>query len=555
MTDESPRKRLERRFIALETERAIWLADCRDIAELIIPVHGRFLNEKPSEGDKRGRKIINATGTLAHRTMAAGLMAGITSPARPWFELNTLDEQAMDNGQIRGWLDAVERRMRSVMAQSNIYTSLHQVYAEEGAFGTAAMVLTEDRQSVIRAETLTAGEYMIAIGPGGQPSALFREFKMTVGQMVEEFGIEAVSTRVKNMHERNNKDEWVDIRAVIEKNSDADTSKKDGKNKPWKAIYWEKGAAEDKLLRESGYEEQPFMTPRWDVLLGASYGTGPGLVALGDVRALQSLEKIKGKAIVKMVDPPMLAPSALRSFGMSLLPGGITYVDGAVDQVRPAYAVNLPIQYLAEDIREIESRIRQTFYADLFLMLAQHEGQMTAREVQERHEEKLMALGPMLNRQHPELLDPLIARVFGILLRGGLLPPPPEEMAGQEIKVKYVSILAQAQEAVDLTGIERTVGFVGNLAGADPSVLDNIDLDSAVTTYGRILSVPAKVMRDKAEIDQIRQGRAQAQQQQQQAEMLAQGAGIAQQGAAAAKLLSETETGAGQSALGAMMGM
>ena len=555
-------KRLERRFAALEAERASWLADCRDIAELILPIHGRFLSETPAEGDRRGRRIINGTATLAHRTMAAGLMAGITSPARPWFRLSTLDETMMESNSVRGWLDAVERRMRHVMAQSNLYTSLHQVYAEEGAFGTAAMLVVEDPKTVIRAETLTAGEYLIATGPGGQPSALMRDFKMTTAQMVEEFGLDAVSEVVRSAWERGDTERWFDVRAAIEVNDQHDPERRDGTGKAWRSIYWQKGTRSGRLLRQSGYEEQPFMTPRWDVLLGASYGTGPGLLALGDVRALQVLERSKGKAIAKMIDPPLIAPSSIRAFGANLVPGGITYIDGPTDAMRPAYAVNLPINYLGVEIQHTEGRIRQAFYADLFLMLSQHEGQMTAREVQERHEEKLLALGPMLNRQHPELLDPLIERVYGIMLRGGLLPPQPEELVGQFLKIQYISVLAQAQESVDLSGIERIVGFTGNLAAASPDILDKVDIDRMVDEYARRLSIPATILRPQEEVEEIRKERAQ----QQQAASMGGMAGGLPEGmlppgmpaggggdVQAARLLAETQTGAGQDALMAML--
>ena len=304
------------------------------------------------------------------------------------------------------------------------------------------------------------------------------------------------------------------------------------------------------------------MTPRWDVLLGASYGTGPGLLALGDVRALQVLERSKGKAIAKMIDPPLIAPSSIRAFGANLVPGGITYIDGPTDAMRPAYAVNLPINYLGVEIQHTEGRIRQAFYADLFLMLSQHEGQMTAREVQERHEEKLLALGPMLNRQHPELLDPLIERVYGIMLRGGLLPPQPEELVGQFLKIQYISVLAQAQESVDLSGIERIVGFTGNLAAASPDILDKVDIDRMVDEYARRLSIPATILRPQEEVEEIRKERAQ----QQQAASMGGMAGGLPEGmlspgmpaggggdVQAARLLAETQTGAGQDALMAML--
>jgi hypothetical protein len=159
---------------------------------------------------------------------------------------------------------------------------------------------------------------------------------------------------------------------------------------------------------------------------------------------------------------------------------------------------------------------------------------ITAREIQERHEEKLLMLGPVLERLNDELLDPLIDRTFGIMLRRGLIPPPPEELQGMELNVEYVSVMAQAMKLTGITSIERFMSFAGNLAGVNPGVLDKVDFDQAVDEYANMVGVPPSMIKDDDTVAKIREQRAQQQAAMQQAEMAA-------QGAQTAKTLSETQ--------------
>ena len=176
------------------------------------------------------------------------------------------------------------------------------------------------------------------------------------------------------------------------------------------------------------------------------------------------------------------------------------------------------------------------------MMINSDRRQMTATEVAERHEEKLVLLGPVLQRLNSEYLDPLIEDVFLIALENGMLPEPPEELQGAEIRVKYVSLLAQAQEAVAASALERTLSFAGNLAGVFPQILDNIDEDEAIREYGDILGLSPNVLRETTERDRLRQERQERQQAAQQQEEAMAAAQAGQQGAQAAKLLSETDT-------------
>jgi hypothetical protein len=144
-------------------------------------------------------------------------------------------------------------------------------------------------------------------------------------------------------------------------------------------------------------------------------------------------------------------------------------------------------------------------------------------------------LGPVLERLHNELLDPLIEMTFTRMLEAGVVPPPPEELQGVELNVEFVSMLAQAQRAVATNGIDRFVGNLGAVAQFKPEVLDKFNADSWADAYADMLGVDPDLIVPSEQVALIRQQRAQAAQAQAQAEQ-------AQATAAAAKDLSAAKT-------------
>ncbi len=454
----------------------------------------------------------------------------------------------MESGAVKEWVHIVERRMQDIFARSNLYNSLQTVYEEMGVFGTGAILIEEDPETVIRAYPFTVGEYALALSDRLAANTFYREFQLTVAQLVEWFGLENCSDAVKTQFKNGHFDAWIQVIHAIEPNIKRDMSKDDSMNMPYISVYFEKSSG-NQFLSHSGFEEFPVMAPRWHVTGADIYGQSPGMDVLGDVKALQIEQKRKAQGIDKMVNPPMQAPHSMRGQTASVLPGGVTYVDAAQGNLgfRPVYEVNPRLGELQQDIQETQGRIRNGFYADLFQMMTMSSRrQITAREVEERHEEKLLMLGPVLERLHSELLDPLIDRTFNIMVRNGLTPPPPEELQGMDLKVEYISVMAQAQRAIGTSSLERISAFVGNLAAAKPEVLDKLDTDQLVDQYAEMLGVPPKVVIPDGDVEVIRAQRAQAQQQQMQMEQM-------QQAAQGAKTLSEADTG-NESVLSSILG-
>ncbi len=541
---EIPRKQLERRRAQLYAQRDQWMSRWQAISEHCCPYRGIFDASEPNRGTRRDKKILNSTAVRAHRIMAAGMHSGLTSPARPWFRLGTRDKALAQRYDVRRWLDEVQRRMYAVYQASNFYNTLHAIYAELGGFGTGAMLMLEDYHDIIRCRDFTAGEYALGTGPDRRVNALYRTVWMTALQMVEEFGQDAVSDRVRRLAETK-PEEWVYFYHTIEPN-DGRIDLPGTAGRAYRDIYWEPvvGPAEqDRFLRVSGWYERPFMAPRWDVAGADVYGHGPGDVAIGDAKMLMRQEEDKLAGLDRVVNPPLAVPADRRAEDVNVLPGGVTfYNEAAQTRPGPLYQVALPLQELQAAINATEEDINQAFFVDMFIMLAMSDRrQITAREVAERHEEKLLMLGPVLDRLQNELLDPAIERCFSIMSRltlaGGepLIPPPPASLEGEEIQVEYVSILAQAQKMVGATSIEQFAGFVGNLAGVKPNVLDKIDFDEIVDQYGDVLGVPAAIIVPDEEVAKVRAVRAR----EETAAKATQAAAMAAEGA---KTLSQAKT-------------
>lgn len=535
---ESRRKRCDRRRTALKNERTSWEYHWRELAEFFMPRRGRLTlqdggsnsasggyNGNPyNNGSKKHQHIIDGTPIVARETLSAGMMAGITSPARPWFRNTVANPDLRELQDVKEWLSDVDANMRDVLARSNFYEAVHAFYDELGTFGTAVMIADEDREDVVVFRTMTVGEYWLALDSRGRVDTLYREFKMTVRQLVQEFGLDRCSPQVQNQYRNGNVEQWVDVCHGIEPNDERDPEKADHRGMPWRSVYFELGNNKDGTLRERGYRECPILAARWSVLGGDSYGTSPAMNALGDAKTLQIQEKRKALAIDKFVDPPLNVPVEMRSKGVSSIPGGINYytqTSGNRPGITSAYEGNVAVlNPLLEDEEQLRGRINRFMFADLFLMLANSDRrQITAREIEERHEEKLLMLGPVLERLNSEFLNRLIDRLFGIMLRAGMIPEAPEALQGENLKTEYISVLAQAQKQVALGAVDNWLQRAALVIKANPSSSDKIDWDQVLDETADMLGVGPRMVRSDDAVAAMRDAQAQQAQMQAMAQM------------------------------------
>lgn len=550
----------------LENEAASFISHWRDLGDYIMPRRPRFYTSDVNKGERRNLNILDTTASLSVRTLRSGMMSGITSPARPWFRLGLPDFDLTELGAAKEWLGLSTNRMQTIFLKSNLYNVLPIVYGDLGVFGTAAMYMQEDFNNVVRFQCFPIGSYKIGSSDGFKIDIFYREFQMTVRQLVSEFAqkdekgkadLSNFSEHVKTMWLNNTTEAWIDVCHMIKPNPDYDPRKTDSKYKKYISQYYEKGVTkygsssslshnyDDTMLREKGYSFFPVLAPRWEVTGEDYYGTEcPGMVAIGDVKQLQKGENRGLQGLEKQIFPSMVGHPSLRNQKTTLLPGDVTFVNETQGVgYRPAHEVRFSLEHLELKQDKVRRRIQRAFYEDLFLMLANSDRrQITAREIEERHEEKLLALGPVLEQLNQDLLDPLIDNTFSIMEEQGLLPPVPPEIAGADIKVEYISIMAQAQKLVGIGSLDRFAQSVANLSSFYPNVLDRIDEKKYLESYADAISVPAGIMKSEEDYQAMQEQKAEAARQQQ---AMAQ----AQQMAATAKDLAATKTNE-ESALG-----
>lgn len=550
------RRRLELLRAQLKNEFTNHEAHLRDLGEYIKPRRPRWYTSDRNKGDRRNLKIIDSTGTFSSRTLQAGMHSGMTSPARPWMELSTTDPDLKEFPAVKQYLHVVTQRMLAVFAQTNLYNALPVHYGDMGVFATAATSIMQDDQNLFRAYSHPIGSYHIATDKRGLINHWSYTTQKTVLEVVEEFLLDPRTNEIdwskatralKSAWDNHSYTHKLDVTWMVTPNFTLQSGGKLGlsaaRSMPFYSVYYETGQDdEDRYLRESGFEEFPVLCSRWDVTGDDWWGTDcPGMVALGDIKQLQQGEKQGLTAIQKGVYPSLKAPTSMRSQKTSLLPADITYYDAIQGNEGPSplHEVNLRLDHLEAKQENVRWRIRRAFYEDLFLMLAQGDARggvqpLTATEVAERHEEKLIALGPVLERTNDELLDPLVDRVYNMMNRAGLLPEPPDELDGVDLQVEYTSLLAQAQKLVNVVAQERFLTSAVNLAQTFPQVVYKVDAMNAIDDLGDSLGVNPETI---IPTDQAQEAFNQAQEQAAQAEQAA----VAKDAGAAAQSLSNAE--------------
>ena len=452
----------------------------------------------------------------------------MTSPARPWFKLTTPDPALSEFRVVRTWLDEVEGRIYMVLSRSNFYQAIARAYDDLGTYGTCAMAALEDAEYLTWFYPHPLGTYFVSQNGRGMVDTIYRKTTRTVRQLIETFGEENCSDSVKTMFNNGSLDARVEVYNAIEPNDDRIPDRMDYQNMPFRSVWWECGQDNNMYLGKRGFMDFPTMAARWYATPLDDYGVDcPGMSALAPCKQLFFEQKRKAQAIDKMVNPPVQAPSALkRGNQVKMLPGGVTYFDEATPNggIRPLFDRDPYIEPLLRSMEEVRQRIYETYYVDMFLMISEQDDVRTATEVALRNEEKLLALGPTLTRVQTEILDPVIDRVFNILARNEMLPPPPPELEGVELRAKYISMLAQAQQSVGASSIERLVNTAMTMEqGGFQGVIDKVNGDAVLESYGDILGVDARLLRGDDEVASIRGQRAQQMQQMQAVEM-AQGA-------------------------------
>ncbi len=549
----SQRNYHERRFEQLKSLRTPWEDLWREIDQLLVPGYVR-LNPAEHHHDKGHRRrldVLDNEGQIAHRVFRSGMQSGMTSKARPWNRLTTHDMGLRELAPVKDFLDTTTNRMRVVMDRSNIYDTFHTKYGALGGIGTAVSYMSPDPKFIVRNNYVITGHAWIATNHLGFVDTLYHVIPMNAQQIIGKFQRpgDKVPRAVREAYDKGNRDHPFLVYHAMEPRTHRDVDKANPKNMPFLSNYWMyEDDDKDRMMRESGSKINRIVGSRWDVVGDDPYGYSLGMDALSDIKQLQHAQSRKMEILDKTTRPPMTAPSAMKGKRHSLLPGSITYSDEVHQRggYRPAIdLVNYNLNALLDNIKDLKESINDTFYTDLFMAVSNMPGVQPRNEfeIAERKEERLLQLGPALDRLQAEELQPTIGIVYHYMQEAGILPdiPPELEEDPGEMTVEYTSIMAQAQRAVGVNTIERIAGYIGNWAATKPEALDKFNIDQSIDEYADRIGTPAGIIVPDDEVTQVRENRAAEMAREKQMDAATQLAPAAQQGAQAAALLAEVD--------------
>lgn len=488
--------------------------------------------KKRSRGEKRMELIYDGTALQSVDLLSASLHGMLTSGATPWFHLDMKDADVSRQDEVQAWLEDTSQRMIRAFNQSNFETEVHEMYVDLVVFGTGCMFV-EMEGDQLRFSTRHISEFYVQENQYGIVDTVFRKYQVPVRQVVQRFGYDNISDAIRKKFEKR-QDEDMEILHVVLPRLDRDPSKKDNKNMPFASFYID---VESKaLLSESGFEELPYIVPRFLKATGEVMGRSPAMTALPDVKMVNLMSKTIIQAAQKQIDPPLLVPDDGFILPVRTQPGGLNfYRAGSRDTITPLNTgANINIGLAMEDQRRLA--IRSAFYVDQ--LLSGGAPNMTATEVIQRQEERMRVIGPVLGRLMNEMLRPMIDRVFGLMLRNEMLSLPPEILQGRDVDIEYVSPLARAQKSSSLNSTMKALEILLPLAQSLP-VGDHIDPDGLVRHITESLGVPKTTLRTQRQVNETRQQRAQQEQEMMERQQTQEDVYTAAQAAQAARMVGQ----------------
>lgn len=520
----------KRRFREIQEEAEKFHPRWKELCAYFLPGSGSFSGDKPGQLPKIDYlKLLDCDPNAYLVRLAAGLMSGMTNSSREWFALGTDKGIWGETPEEAEYLKKRKERIETRLHKGGVYLTLLKMYMELAAVGTYVYIVEKDAENGIRTVPLTIGESYLGMGPNGKIDTFGRTFYLTPRELVGQFG-PAVPPYIRERAENaRGPVERIAVHQLIEPNPLRHYGLLDAENKAWRSVYWMDH--HDQYLRVSGYSHFPVIAPRWDIKhFNSVWGTGPGLVALGSIKALQRATEDEFLAAELSVKPPVQADVSMAAKDINLRPGGISYRSSmSAQKLEPVFTTPININNIEGLVSKVKDILSRQFFTDVVLaLLSNPQSNRTATEVAEISAERLSIMGPVMERLIHENHKPLIELVDAYNEEQGFYDDLeiPESLQGKELKITFNSIFHEAQKASGTRSVELLMGAFANFSQMKPEILDLLSTDKIGRLMADKLSV-TELLEEEETIQTVRAARAAAQQQAQQAQEAAQSAQLA----------------------------
>lgn len=531
-------KALRKRLNELKSQRTTWESHWREIADYMRP-NRNDVQTTYYPGQKRNTQILDNTGMMATELLAGALHSMLMSPNMVWFQLKLKnvggvdDDPLFNDEEVRKWLQESTHRMIDVFTASNFHTEAAEYLYDLCSICTAGLLVEEDDDHVVRFSAKPIKGLHVAENSKGIIDEVYREFEMTARQLIEQFGSKSLPDYIVDKYKSHSEMKFAVVHAIYPLSMDPDEKTSGGFKFISQYMVDELHGGRESIIKESGFNENPYIVSRWEKTSDEVYGRGPGVNALPEVRLVNRMTETIIKASQKVVDPPLQVPDDGYLLPIRTTPAGLNfYRAGTRDRIEPILN-NARLDIGLETLEQNRQRIREAFYIDQLQLRVSD--RMTATEVMQRTEENERILAPLLARQRHEFLKPLVDRVFNIMMRKNLFPEVPEQLVGRVVDVQYASSIARSQQASEVNAMMRTLELVLPVLQMKPEAMDLLNEDGYIREIFRRMNFPIDAINTTNVVNEIREGRAEAQQQMIEQQQAQQEAEVANKAAGAMK--------------------
>lgn len=549
---------ITRRFDAKASGRSDWERGWQDVSEYVLPQRGEFQARGlgatgGNPGRQRGSKVIDATARDRCMRAAAAIGSLLTGQELPFFRLvlgAESDPDLKDDPAVTLWLQRVSAVLFALLARplSGFQAAADELYLDLLGFGTSVMFVPETIWLGSVFQTLHMSECHLDTDAEGRVVGLYRDYQLRAWQAIEFFGAAALPetiTEAADSPTQHNR-QFRFLHAVFKRSLDPAPPKGPGGALAYASVYI---ATESKtIVRDGGFPEFPFMTPRWRKMPGEDYGRSPAMDVMPAIKLLNTEKKTTVRSAQKMVDPPLQMPddgfmdapnmnaNAINEYRAGMSPN---------DRITPILTGGRP--EIGIDMMGLEIEIiDRAFMMDLLVTPLQD--RMTATETLQRRDEQFRQAAPMVGRSRMEFAAPTIERLLAIGVRmsqaqwsrgrDGLFPlPPPALLRSGDIQADFIGPIGTAQKRLIVENTDRVLDTVDRVAVYDPGIGDLLNGERMVRGTAGAQGLPADMLNSPDEVAALRQSRAEQEAAAQQAELQATQAGtvkdIAQAAAAA----------------------
>ncbi len=499
-----------------ETKAANFRNLYQEVADHMIP-HENQITATRTPGEDKSQQIFDPTTQLDLEDMVSGLSAVFFPPGELAFGLTVKDRERANRDNVKRYLALATQIAHDELFASNFMLQLNETLLSLIGFGTGN--LFSEWNLGLNFKDWDVSFYTIKQNSAGLVDTVIIKFPLTARQAVQEFGEENVGEKVLAAFEiPEKKEDRFDFIHRIGPREKRNKTLTDSLNMSWESVFVNvqeqmtiKGVDPKGDLNEGGFPEFPNAVARWKKSSNEVWGRGQGTIALSVSKELQQMHADLVECGNKWNNPPRQTLTGSVEGPVDVRPGAnniVTQTD-AIRALDQGLRGNFPItKDILEFIQTISHRI---FFVDVFAPLANLPGdRRTTVEIRERVRQAAKKLAGPIYRLQSELLTPVITRSVLLLIRNGVIPPPPPELQGQGFGVEYISELALAMRDQQSQAFIQLADLVTALDPVFPGAKDILNMDRALPdiafTFGakvEHLSTPDEIAaaREKREAD------------------------------------------------------